>query len=61
MLTVGNLGRNIPEADRGRVFATPGRGLTVAAEIVRSFGGKVSALPHRGGARVAIVLPAAGG
>lgn len=61
VLTVENEGQNIPEADRGRVFAQPGRGLTAAAEIVRSFGCKIVALPHRTGARIAILLPAAGG
>jgi signal transduction histidine kinase len=61
VLTVVNDGTNIPEADRGRVFATPGRGLTTAAGIVRSFGGKIAALPQDRGARIAIVLPAAGG
>lgn len=60
LLTVVNEGNNIPEAERGRVFATPGRGLTTAAEIVRSLGGKIAALPQRGGARIAILLPAVG-
>lgn len=59
LLTVVNEGANIPEADRGRVFDQPGRGLTTAAGIVRSFGGKIVALPQRGGARIAILLPAA--
>ena len=60
LLTVENLGRNIPETDRGRVFQQPGRGLTTAAEIVRSFGGKIAAMPHEVGARIAVLLPAAG-
>lgn len=57
LITVVNHGTNIPEAERGRVFEQPGRGLTRVAEIIRSFGGKISALPQRGGARIAIVLP----
>jgi K+-sensing histidine kinase KdpD len=57
VLSVENLGTNIPEAGRGRVFEQPGRGLTVAAEIIGGFGGKIAALPHRDGARIAIVLP----
>lgn len=58
LLTVVNEGTNIPEAERGRVFEQPGRALTKAAEIVRSLGGKIAALPQRGGARIAILLPA---
>lgn len=58
LLTVVNEGANIPEAERGRVFEQPGRGLTTAAHIVRSLGGKIVALPQRGGARIAILLPA---
>jgi len=75
VITVDDMGPGIPEADRGRVFEPfyrspdarrggiegTGLGLSVTARIVRAFGGKVSALPHQGGARIAIVLPAAGG
>lgn len=57
LLTVVNEGTNIPEAERGQVFEQPGRGLATAAGIVRSFGGKIVALPQRGGARIAILLP----
>jgi signal transduction histidine kinase len=60
VVTVVNEGVNIPEAERGRVFQQPGRGLTLAAYIVRSLGGKIAALPQKGGARIAILLPAAG-
>jgi len=75
VLTVDDNGRGIPEAERGRVFEPffrsedarrqgndgTGLGLSVTARIVRAFGGKVTALPHRGGARIAIVLPAVDG
>ena len=75
VLTVDDTGPGIPEGERGRVFEPffrsedarrrgndgAGLGWSVTARIVRAFGGKVSALPHRGGARIAILLPAAAG